>query len=151
MMKKYVKFALVVPALAGLFLLASVPNFSTKANGENFYFMTEDEITIDKTTHDFETIYENEGKVSATFVLTNNTQKPVIITDVRPDCGCTSPEWTKEPIAPGKTGNVVATYDAKNKKGAFNKGVTISTNGNPRTFRVFIKGTVELAPPTESK
>ena len=143
MKNKFVKFALVIPALAGLFLLASVPNFSTKANGENIWYETEDEITIDKTVHDFKTISESGEGVSATFTLTNNSKVPVVITNVAPSCGCTTPEWTKKPIEPGKTGKVTATFDPKGRPGPFDKQVTIITSGNPDRIIVRIKGVVE--------
>jgi len=143
MKKKIIKFTLIIPALAGLFLLASVPNFSTKANGENFWYETEDEVLIDKTIHDFGTIGENDGSVSATFTLTNNTKATIMITNVAPSCGCTTPDWTKEPIEPGKTGQVVATFNPKGRRGPFDKTVTIVTSGNPGRFVVRIKGMVE--------
>ena len=142
-MKKYVKFALAVPALAGLFLLASLPNFSSKAHSDNFWYETEDEVIINKTIHDFGTISESGDSVKATFTLTNNSKVPIVITTVQPSCGCTASEWTKSPIAPGKTGNVVATFGPKNRPGAFEKSVNIFTTGNPDRFTVWIKGTVE--------
>jgi len=137
------KFTLIIPALAGLFLLASIPNFSTKANGANFWYDMEDEIIVDKTVHDFGSITEDGGTVSATFTLTNNTKAPILITNVSASCGCTVPAWTKEPIAPGKTGDVTATYNPKNRPGGFDKSVNIMTNGNPDRISVRIKGTVE--------
>ena len=143
MKSKLIKFTLVIPALAGLFLLASVPNFSTKANGENFWYLTEDSVTIDKTVHDFKTISENDGDARAVFTLTNNTKVPLIITNVVPSCGCTTPEWTREPIEPGKTGKVTAIYGTKGRPGPFNKQVTITTDGVPNRFVVRIMGTVE--------
>ena len=143
MKRKLIKFILVIPALAGLFLLASIPNFSTKANGENFWYKTEGEIIVDQTMYDFGTIKEENGPVSATFVITNNTKKSIAITNVTTSCGCTSPEWTKSPIEPGKRGKVVATFDPRNRKGTFNKSINISTSGNTEMISVGIKGVVE--------
>ena len=143
MKNKLMKFTLIIFAVAGLFLLASIPNFSTKANGEKFWYETEDEILIDKTVHDFEAVSASDENVSAVFTLTNNSKTPVMITDVKPSCGCTTPEWTKEPIEPGKTGKVTATYNSKNHPGAFDKSITIITNGTPDKFVVRIKGLVE--------
>ena len=143
MKKKFVKFVLVIPALAGLFLLASVPNFSSKANGENFWHMTEDKITINKTVHDFGTIKEAGGSVSATFIITNNTKEPVVLTRVTTSCGCTASDWTKEPIEPGKTGEVTVTFNPRGRSGLFEKSITITTTGNPIQFVVRIKGTIE--------
>jgi hypothetical protein len=141
--KKFVKFALIIPALASLFLMASVPNFSTKTNGENVWLATEGEITLNKTIHDFGVVKQNGGNVSATFIITNNTKAPVILTNVVASCGCTTPQWTKEPIEPGKTGEVIATYNPKGRPGPFDKSITILTTGNPERLIARIKGTVE--------
>lgn len=141
--KKFVKLALVIPALASLFLMASVPNFSTKTNGENVWLVTEGEITINKTLHDFGVVKQNGGNISATFIVTNNTKTPVILTNVVASCGCTTPQWTKEPIEPGKTGEVIATYNPQGRPGPFDKSITIATTGNPERIIARIKGTVE--------
>ncbi|MCL1933628.1 MAG: DUF1573 domain-containing protein [Candidatus Azobacteroides sp.] len=143
MKRKFIKFVLVIPALAGLFLLASVPQFSTKANKENFWYMTEDEITIDRPVHDFGTIKEDGGSVSATFIITNNTKASILITNVVRSCGCTAPAWTKEPIEPGQTGEVTATFDPRGRRGPFDKTITIITSGDPSRITARIKGVVE--------
>jgi len=143
MNRKLIKFVLFIPALAGLFLLASIPNFSTNTKGENFWYMTEDEITVDKSLHDFGTIKEERGEVSATFILTNNTKKTIVLTQVTTSCGCTTPEWTKSPIEPGKTGKVIAIFDPKNRKGFFNKSINITISGYQERITVGIKGLVE--------
>jgi len=140
--RKFVKFVLIIPALAGLFLLASVPNFSTKALDKSVWIMTEDEITVDRTFHDFGTIKENGGYVITLFTITNNSKDPVMITYVGTSCGCTSPDWTKEPIDPGKTGEVRVAYNPRGRSGIFDKQVTIMTNGNPARIIVRIKGKV---------
>jgi len=143
-MKKrtFVKLILVLPALACLLLLAGVSHSSTKANDNNFWMMTEDEITVDKTVHDFGSIKEDGGNVSATFIVTNNTKAPIVLTNVLRSCGCTTPVWTKEPIESGKTGDVTATYNPKGRPGPFDKSITIMTTGNPERIVVHIKGTV---------
>lgn len=141
--KAYIKFLLIIPALAVLFFVASLPNFSSKAHSDNYWHETEGEITINRTVHDFGTISESGDSVRATFTLTNNSKGPIVITTVQPSCGCTASEWTKSPIAPGKTGNVVATFGPKNRPGAFEKSINILTTGNPDRFTVWIKGTVE--------
>ena len=149
MKKKFIKFVLILSAVAGIFLLASIPNFSTNANANNLWVMTEDEITVDKAVHDFGTIKEDGGRVSTVFTLTNNSKNAVLITYVGTSCGCTAPEWTKDPIEPGKTGEVTITYNPKGRVGAFDKTITITTNGTPDRIIVKIKGTVEAAPTTD--
>jgi hypothetical protein len=108
-------------------------------------FTTQNEkvITVDRVLHDFGTISEDGGNVSAIFTITNNTNEAIVLTNVRASCGCTTPSWTKEPIEPGKTGTVTATYSPKGRPGPFEKTVTITTTGNPEKIVVRIKGTVE--------
>ena len=67
---------------------------------------------FDKTTHEFGTILW-KNPVTATFKITNKGDKPLVISNVTTSCGCTVADWTKEPIAPGKTGSVSSTFDAK--------------------------------------
>ena len=142
--KKIVKFVLVLPALAGcFFLIASAPNFLTKANGENVWLATQGEITVNKTIHDFGTVKQSGGNVSTTFIITNNTKMPIVLTSVVSSCGCTTPEWTKEPIEPGKTGEVIATYNPQGRPGPFEKTITIRTSSESGIISVRIKGTVD--------
>jgi len=141
--RNFVKYVLIIPALAGLFLLMSAPNFSTKAVVTNFGIMADDDITVDKTVYDFGTVKESGGLVSTTFTITNNSKDPVVITNVGTSCGCTAPDWTKEPIASGKTGTVTITYNPSGRIGLFDKTITITTSGNPDRIIVRIKGTVE--------
>ncbi|GHT41963.1 hypothetical protein FACS189437_09490 [Bacteroidia bacterium] len=138
--KKLYRFALIIPAIAGLSLMAYAP-----ANVQDAKKGLQDSkvIVVDRDVHDFGTIGEDAGNVSATFVVTNNTNAPIVLTNVRASCGCTTPSWTKEPIEPGKTGTVTATYSPKGRPGPFEKTVTITTTGDPERLVVRIKGTVQ--------
>ena len=84
---------------------------------------------FDKTTHEFGTILW-KNPVTATFKITNKGDKPLVISNVTTSCGCTVADWTKEPIAPGKTGIVSSTFDAK-AIGRFQKSVGIYCNASP--------------------
>ncbi len=75
------------------------------------------------------------------YECTNNTDKSVVITNVQGSCGCTATDYTKEPIAPGKTANVKATYNAANK-GAFTKTVTVTTSADETPKVLTFKGIV---------
>ena len=101
----------------------------------------ESTVTFDKYKHDFGTIKEGDGKVSVTFTFTNLSDSPLIISKVDVSCGCSSAEWTKEPVAPGKEGYVKATYDPTNRIYAFNKSLTVYSNGNPTKVTLTIQGT----------
>ncbi|HBX51667.1 MAG: hypothetical protein A2W98_05760 [Bacteroidetes bacterium GWF2_33_38] len=95
--------------------------------------------------HDFGDFKEIDGKVSYDFEFTNNGKTPLIVTNVNPSCGCTTPDWTKEPIAPGKKGYVKATYDPKSRPGKFSKTITVTTNVD-KPVVLTIKGNVEPKP-----
>ena len=105
-------------------------------------------IAADETSHDFGQIKEADGKVSATFVVKNTGDAPLAITRVIASCGCTTPEWTKDPVAPGKTGNVKVTYNPKGRPGPFNKTISIFSNGKKGSYTLAIKGNVTPKPLT---
>ena len=89
-------------------------------------------IAADETSHDFGQIKEADGKVSA----------PLVITRVIASCGCTTPEWTKEPIAPGASGDIKITYDPKGRPGPFSKTISVYSNGKTGSFILTIRGEV---------
>jgi len=93
--------------------------------------------------HDFGDIKESEGSVFHTFTVLNNGELPLVITRVVPSCGCTTPEWSQEPIAPGKTGNIKVSYDPKNRPGPFAKTVSVYSNGKTGNYVLTIKGDVK--------
>ncbi len=94
----------------------------------------------EETTHNFGKI--DQGKpVTTEFKFTNTGSTPLIISNVKGSCGCTIAKYTKEPIAPGKTGTVSATYNAA-AMGAFNKSVRVTANVEGGTETLFIKGEV---------
>jgi len=105
----------------------------------------------DNKIHDFGTIQENGGKVSHTFVLKNTGSKPVSITEVNAWCGCTTTDYTKAAILPGKTAKVTVTYNPYGRPGKFSKEVVALLNDGKQYIRLWIKGDVKgfLHPVTE--
>lgn len=95
-----------------------------------------------KNTHDFGKVEESAGTVSTEFVFKNTGKAPLIIQRVQASCGCTTPEYTKEPVLPGKTGVIKVTYSTVGRPGTFNKEVTIFTNVPDDIYKVHIKGEV---------
>ena len=136
--KIFFKYALIIPILMGFWATAGANILSEAEEGK---------ITVDKTVHDFGTVKEDNGKVNAVFTIKNTTKSPIVLSEVRASCGCTTPDWTKEPIAPGKTGKITATYNPKGNVGPFEKSVTInvSVGDTIQTIVVKIKGTVTVA------
>ena len=100
------------------------------------------EMKMKETVHDFGNIKEADGPVSVSFTFTNVGKANLIIYEAKADCGCTTPEYPKAPIAPGKSGKIKVTYNPLGRPGAFDKSVTIKTNGNPTKVRVKVRGTV---------
>ena len=96
--------------------------------------------TWEEQTHDFGKVAKGTP-VTYEFEFTNTGSAPLIIIGVKPSCGCTTPEWTKEPIPAGGTGYIKATYNAASS-GMFNKTITISANVNGPVV-LTIKGEVE--------
>lgn len=91
-------------------------------------------------THDFGKIARNKP-VTHKFEFTNNGTEPLVISEVKASCGCTVANYTKDPIAPGATGFVTATYNAANP-GIFSKTVTINANTDDTTVLLTVKGEV---------
>ena len=88
--------------------------------------------------------------VTHEFKFTNTGKVPMIITNVQASCGCTTPDWSKEPIAPGQKGFIKATYNAASA-GAFNKAVTVTANIPNGSVQLFIKGEVTTTPAVNNK
>ena len=99
-------------------------------------------ITFDKTDHDFGKINEGDGKVTTIFTFKNEGMEPLVLSNVRASCGCTTPKWPREPIEPGQTGEITVTYNPNGRPGRFTKTVTITSNATEPTTRVTIKGEV---------
>lgn len=99
------------------------------------------EIQFDKTTLDFGTFSENSPKVTGVFKFTNIGNAPLIIHQAVASCGCTIPEYTKEPIKPGETGELKITYNGAGKyPGHFKKSVTLRTNAKNEIIRLYVEG-----------
>ncbi len=104
--------------------------------------------SFNETLHNFGEIQEENGKVSYQFDFTNTGGQPIVIHNVRASCGCTSPEWTKQPIAPGGKGYVKATFDPSNRPGNFNKTITVTANTETPNTVLRITGKVLPRPKT---
>lgn len=118
-------------------LLAVIPvlAFSQKAK-----------IEFENTSHNFGTISETGGKASYLFIFKNTGATPLILTNVKAGCGCTTPEWSREPIAPGQSGNIKVSYDPRNRPGSFVKSVTVNSNAENSVISLTIRGNVSKKP-----
>ena len=100
-------------------------------------------ISAEETGYNFGVIKETDGKVSHTFTISNAGDMPLVITRVIASCGCTTPEWPKEPVAPGKSAEIKVTFDPSNRPGTFNKTISIYSNGKTGSFIMNIRGEVQ--------
>jgi hypothetical protein len=98
-------------------------------------------ISFTKTEHDFGRVIEGE-KITYAFKFTNSGEGNLLITNVSSSCGCTVPEYTKDPIKPGDNGNIKVTFDSKNRMGFQNKTITVVTNTQPNTTVLRIKAQI---------
>lgn len=102
------------------------------------------QISFNEDRHDFGTLEEGPS-VSHKFNFTNTGTEPLVLTNVKASCGCTTPSWTKEPVLPGENGEILVTYSTARRLGGFNKSITITSNATEPTKVIYIKGTVEAA------
>jgi hypothetical protein len=98
---------------------------------------------FDNEIHDFGKIKQGVP-VTHRFTFTNKGKVAMVITNAQPSCGCTTPNWTKEPIPPGGEGFVEATYNAAGVA-AFDKSITVLANVENGVILLRIKG--EVIPP----
>lgn len=117
--------------------LALISIFAIQAADKN-----EARIKFEKTTFDFGNIPEDGGKVSHEFEFTNTGKEPLKILSARAQCGCTSPEYPKEEVAPGESAVLKVTYNPLGRPGGFTKTVTVRATGNPGKVVLKIRGTV---------
>lgn len=102
-----------------------------------------DKINFNETEHDFGLIGEKNGNATFEFVLINNSNAPVVISNATASCGCTKPSWTKQPIEPGKTGTISVSYNPVGRIGSFAKNITVYTNAQQTPYILKIKGVVQ--------
>lgn len=99
-------------------------------------------ITFEKTEHDFGTLLQGEV-VTYSFHFTNTGNMPLIISEVGSSCGCTVGDYPREPIAPGKMGDIKVTYNSAGHHGFQSRFLTVMSNTNPAKTTLRIKGTVQ--------
>ncbi|MCM1520983.1 MAG: DUF1573 domain-containing protein [Lachnoclostridium sp.] len=95
-----------------------------------------------ETTHDFGAFDEDLGIVTCQFRLVNTGDEPLAIINARANCGCTRPEYSTKPIAPGDTAIVSVGFDPKGRPGKFKKYIYVDANTTPPRTTLEIHGTV---------
>ena len=123
-----------------LFLMAMVSN---QVYSQNEIQIGSPEITFEKSEHDYGVI-DQYGNGEYEFKFTNTGSAPLLIKLAKGTCGCTVPEWSREPIQPGASSSILVRYDTK-RVGVFAKGVTITANTEPSITNIKIKGEVKAS------
>ena len=94
------------------------------------FTQTTAKISFDKLSHNFGEIPQGTP-VKCTFTFTNTGKAPLVLSDVKASCGCTTPEWPQQPIMPGSSAKITAEYNAA-ADGSFDKTITVFSNaGEP--------------------
>lgn len=122
----------------GAFALLAQQNSTTPAANDN---PNAPDIKFVKLVHDYGTIVK-EADGNCEFEFQNTGKEPLVLSDVRSSCGCTVPQWTREPILPGKKGTIKVHYDTK-RIGPINKTVTVMSNAKTPSVVLRISGNVQ--------
>lgn len=102
-----------------------------------------DNMAFKSEVHDFGAVPEGPA-AEHEFVFTNTGKEPINIESVHASCGCTTPSYSKEPILPGKSGKIKASYATAGRPNAFTKTITVKSNAGTKVLT--ITGNVEKAP-----
>lgn len=100
-------------------------------------------LIFDKTEINMGTFAESAGVQTATFDFTNKGTAPLVLNAVNASCGCTTPEWSRQPIAPGARGFIKVSYNPAGRPGAFSKSVSVQSNAENASAVLIISGKVE--------
>lgn len=99
-------------------------------------------ISFKEKIHDFGEVVEAAGPAEYEFTFTNTSVRPIKILSVQASCGCTTPGWSKDLIAPGQSGFIKASFDPKGRPGYFNKTLSVTTDFDRNPIVLQIKGSV---------
>jgi len=102
-------------------------------------------IVFEEPEHAFGDVKEGDF-AKHEFVFKNTGTEPLYVRDAKASCGCTTPEWTKDTIAPGAEGKILVQFNSQGRPGDFNKSVTVLANTDPEATVITIKGHVIAAP-----
>lgn len=99
-------------------------------------------ITFDRLDHDFGTIIEGE-KVVCYFDYENTGTADLVVSTVEATCGCTTPDWSSEPLKPGERKSLQIIFDATGRNGIQRKMVTVRTNASNSVVKITLKANIE--------
>ncbi len=130
---KFILSALILTTYLTTSLLAQTPS-----NGP--------QIVFEKDTHDYGDILMH-GDGNCEFKFTNTGNEPLLLTNVRAGCGCTVPQWPREPINPGDTASIKVRYTTLNRPHQINRSIVVTSNATNRPTQVLrLTGNVISSP-----
>ncbi|QKZ11116.1 DUF1573 domain-containing protein [Spirosoma sp. KUDC1026] len=136
---------LLVVALAGL--SAGQMSCDNRKQGESAQASASEKMPqltfAEKGIYDFGELTEGDT-VEHSFEFTNTGEFPLIINNITASCGCTTPEWPREPVAPGAKGSIRVRFNSRGKQGEQNKTVTVFANTDPSMTDLQFKAMVNL-------
>ena len=97
-------------------------------------------VRFDKTIHDFGDVTLGQGALNCAFTATNISDKPIVIYNVVSSCGCTGVKWTREPVLPGKSGKISATYSNDEGPYPFDKTLTVYISNVKKPIVLRLRG-----------
>ncbi len=145
---------IIIVSILSLLVFSCKENASNKVNKENLEIAKERDseiklggakLSFNKTEHDFGIISEGDI-VETIFKFTNTGKSELIITSAKGSCGCTVPEWPKQPIMPGESGEIKVKFNSSGKPNLQQKNVTIVTNTTNGKEVIKIKAQVTPKP-----
>ena len=129
-MKKILLFGILFAALG--VVSAQTPSTPVPPPAEQ---QSNAKIKFDELAHSFGNIIEGE-LARYEFKFTNTGTEPLVLTNVQASCGCTTPKWPREPIAPGQTAVISAEYNSNGRPGSFTKNIFVHSNGGEVTLTI---------------
>ncbi len=131
-MRKAIFFGLVCLSMA--IAVAQNPVTSTTSTQQDPQ-QTNTTIKFDEISHNFGNV--TEGEIAKyEFRFTNTGTEPLVLTNVQASCGCTTPKWPREPIAPGQSAVITAEYNSNGRPGSFTKNIFVKSNGGDVTLTI---------------
>lgn len=136
-------FCSIISLFALLTCGSRVSNNNAAAEATSVEIAAEDAVVEwDTMVYDFGDVSVNDGPLTCTFTLTNNSDEPVAIYEVVSSCGCTGVTWTKAPLRKGEKGTITATYKNEDGPMAFDKTLTVYISGIKRPVVLRLRGVV---------
>lgn len=124
-----------------------INNPATASNAEGQVPTESAKISFKETEFNFGAVTSGDT-VRHAFEFTNTGDVPLVIAKASASCGCTVPEYPKDPIAPGATGKIMVVFNTANKLGKQEKTVTVTANTNPNNTELYLRG--EVGHPSEN-